>query len=120
MKNLLITKTLTFKPDDPTLPLGKYVFQRVRPGLGNLPDRPHLDLQLRRHVIPTDPQTIAQIARRDLFRAAVARWRAPLPGDLDRWKTTAQNRSIPVFNAALSDVLLNYHLDGGLLVKNNP
>ena len=120
MKNLLITKTLTFKPDDPLLPLGKYVFQRVRPGYGNLIDRPRLDLQLRRHVVPTDPKTVAQMARRALFAAAVARWRAPIGDDMERWSTTAQNRSIPVFNAALSDVLLNFHLDGGLLVKNNP
>lgn len=120
MKNLLITKTLTFKPDDPLLPFGKYVFQRVRPGFGNLPDRPRLDLQLRRHVVPTDPKTVAQMARRALFAAAVARWRAPMAGDLDRWSNDAQNRAIPVFNAALSDVLRNYHLSGGVLVKNNP
>lgn len=119
MKALLITKTLTFKPADPLLPLGKYVFQRVRPGYGNLPDRPALDLQLRRHVIPIDPKTAAQMARRALFAAAVARWRAPIGDDMERWKTNAQNRSIPVFNAAVSDVLRNYHLDGGLLVKNN-
>ena len=118
MKFLLITKTLTFKPDDPALPFGKYVFQRVAPGKGNLPDRKALDLQLRRHVIPIDPMTPAQIARRDLFRAAVARWRAPMGDDLDRWELIAQKRSIPLFNACLSDILKNWHLEGAILVKN--
>ena len=118
MKNLLITKTLTFKPDDPLLPFGKYVFQRVSPGTGNLPDRPRLDLQLRRHVIPYDPMTPAQITRRDLFRAAVGRWRAPIGDDLDRWELIAHSRNIPLFNAALSDILKNYHLEGSTLVKN--
>ena len=118
MKNLLITKTLTFKPDNPLLPHGKYVFQRVAPGKGNLPDRPALDLQLRRHVIPLDPMTPAQIARRDLFRAAVARWRSPIGDDMDRWHLIARRRSIPLFNACLSDILKNWHLESGVLVKN--
>lgn len=115
---LLITQSLTFTPDNPPRPHGRYTFQRVRPGLGNVPSRPSLDLQLRRHVVPLDPKTPAQIARRDLMRAAVARWRASTSQDKAEWKIIAQNRSISVFNAAISDTLNNYHLDGGLLVKN--
>lgn len=115
---LMITKTLTFQPEDPPRPLGKYVFQRVAPGRGNVTTRTRRDLQIRVHVIPFDPMTPAQIARRDLFRAAVARWRAPVGDDMARWKRIALNRSIPVFNAALSDILRNYHLDGLVLVKN--
>ena len=118
MKALLITKTLTFTPDDPPRPFGKYVFQRVKPGLGNISGRSGLDLQLRAHVIPLDPKTPAQLARRALFAAAVGRWRSPLAGDMERWEKTAQNRSIPVFNAALSDVLSNFHLVEGVLVPN--
>jgi hypothetical protein len=97
---------------------GRYVFQKTAPGLGNIPGFPAADRQMRRHVVPLDPMTASQIARRDLFRAAVARWRAPVGDDMQRWKIIAENRSIPVFNACLSDILSNYHLSGGLLVKN--
>lgn len=117
-KATLITGTLTFKPNDPTLPLGKYVFQRVAKGQGNLPDRPTLDLQLRRHVIPLDPMTPAQLARRALMAAAVARWRARTSADLERWAPIAKNKNIPLFNACCSDTLKNYHLVGGILVEN--
>ena len=118
MIHLLITGTLTFDPADPLKPLGKYVFQRVRPGFGNLPDRKALDLQLRRHVVPIDPKTSAQMARRALMAAAVARWHARTPADLERWKPIAHERNIPMFNACCSDTLKNYHLSGGILVEN--
>ena len=114
---LLITKTLTFTPTNPPRPHGKYVFQRVAPGKGNIAGRPAWDLQLRAHVIPVDPQTPAQVARRDHFRAAVAFWHASTAQDREQWKKTAENRSIPVFNAALSDLLQNYNYVDGLLVK---
>lgn len=118
MKYLTITKTLTFEPEELGLPFGKYVFQRVAPGRGNVPGRPRADLQLRRHVIPADPETPAQIARRDLFRAAVERWHARTPSDLDHWKQTAHKKRIPLFNACLSDTLKHYHLENGVLVHN--
>lgn len=114
---MTITKTLTFQPTNPPRPHGKYVFQRVAPGRGNVAGRPAWDLQLRAHVIPIDPMTPAQIARRDHFRAAVALWHASTNQDKEQWKKTAQNRSIPVFNACLSDLLRNYILVDGVLVK---
>jgi hypothetical protein len=117
-KSLLITKTLTFKPTNPPRPQGKYVFQRVRPGLGNVAGFPGAYLQLRAHVIPFDPKTPAQIARRDLMRAAVARYRTPEGDDLIRWKKIARARNIPLFNAACSDILRNFTLQGGNLVPN--
>jgi hypothetical protein len=118
MKNLLITGTLTFKPDDPLLPLGRYVFQRVTPGKGNLPERHALDLQLRRHVIPLDPKTAPQLGRRALMAAAVARWHATAPEDRQQWASAAKDRNIPLFYACVSDTLRNYHLEAGVLVKN--
>jgi len=118
MRTLLITGTLKIQPPGTSDPPRKMVFQRVRAGLGNLPDFPGLNVQLRQHVIPVDPKTSAQIARRDLMRAAVAFWHASTTQDKDAWKITAQKRHISVFNACISDVLRNYHLDGGVLVKN--
>lgn len=116
--HLLITQSLNFEPVDPPRPAGRYTYQRVKPGLGNVTGRQERDLQLRTHVIPFDPMTPAQIARRDLMRAAVAFWHVATSQDKEAWKITAQKRQISVFNACVSDVLKNYHLDGGLLVKN--
>ena len=115
---LLITKPLTFAPTNPPRPLGKYVFQRVRPGFGNVTGRKARDLQLRLHVIPLAPMPAAQLARRALMAAAVTRWHASTDQDKAEWKINAQNRSISVFNASISDTLKNYHLEAGILVKN--
>lgn len=107
LDTLLITGTLTFKPANPLLPKAKYVFQRVAPGAGNLTERPGLDLQMRRHVIPVDPMTPAQLARRALMAAAVARWHATPPQDRQQWAGLAKSRSISLFNASVSDYLKN-------------
>lgn len=107
MENLLITGTLTFDPPDPLKPAGKYVFQRVAPGKGNLPGHPAFDLQLRRHVIPFDPMTPAQLARRALLAAAVARWHATAPAERQQWAGIAKQRKISLFNASVSDYLKN-------------
>lgn len=120
MKYLHITGTLKMTPPGTVEPPRKMVFQRVRPGLGNLPEFPGLALQLREHVIPADPRTPAQVARRNLMAAAVARWRARTPADVTAWTIISRARNIPLFNACCSDTLRNYHLDGGTLVKNNP
>ncbi len=117
MKALLITKTLTFKPDDPLLPFGKYVFQRVAPGKGNLPEFVGVNLQLRRHVIPLDPQTPAQLGRRALARAAVQRWRDTPEQGRQQWQPLAKRKSVSLFNACMSDTLTNYMLVNGVLVK---
>ncbi len=105
MEHLLITKTLTFKPDDPLLPFGKYVFQRVAPGKGNIPSRPALDLQLRRHVVPPDPRTPAQLARRDKMRQAVLIWHGLSDAEKLEWKARGTARRISGFNAFVSAVL---------------
>lgn len=118
MKYLELTGTLKFKPADPLLPLAKYTFQRTAPAKGNLKGFGLFDRQMRRHVIPLDPKTLSQVARRDLMRAAVARWHASTAQDKNQWKSDALNRAISVFNASIADTLKNYHLVNGVLVKN--
>lgn len=115
---ILITGTLKMTPPGTVDPPVKMVFQRVRAGLGNAGKFGSMDVQLRQHVIPADPKTAAQIARRDLMRAAVARYRAMTGIDLDPFKKTAEKRRISVFNAVVSDTLKNYHLSGGVLTPN--
>lgn len=115
---MLITGTLKMTPPGTVAPPVKMVFQRVRAGLGNAGKYGSMDVQLRQHVVPADPKTAAQMARRDLMRAAVARYRAMTGIDLDPFKKTAEKRRITVFNAVISDTLRNYHLSGGVLTPN--
>ena len=117
---MLITGTLKMTPPGTVAPPVKMVFQRVRAGLGNAGKYGSMDVQLRQHVVPADPKTTAQMARRDLMRAAVARWHSMTTKDKDAFQKTAENRAITVFNAVISDTLRNYHLVGGTLTKNNP
>lgn len=116
--NLLITGTLTMSPPGTQDQPKKFVYQRVAMDKGNLPPKSNTGHQLRAHVIPFDPKTSAQIARRDLMRAAVLRWRSPMEGDMETWKRIAVRRNIPIFNAAVSDILKHYHLENGDLVPN--
>jgi hypothetical protein len=118
MKNFLITQTLTFQPDDPPRPLGKYVYQRVAPGKGNVTARPAKDLQLRAHVIPIDPHTPNQVARRLLLAAAVARWHATPLQEREQWRPLANARALTLYMASISDTLTNYHLVNGELQPN--
>lgn len=97
---------------------GRYTFQRVRAGFGNLPGGTGYDMQIRRTVTPADPMTPAQMARRALMAAAVARWHAMTTQDKAAFEKKAENRSITVFNAVISDTLKNWHLVDGVLVQN--
>jgi len=120
LNSLDLTGTLTLGPGlAPGLP-GRYVYQRTAPGKGNLPGTGNFSKQLRRHVIPYDPATTAQMARRALMAAAVARWHASTDQDKAAWKINAQNRFISVFNACISDTLRNFELIAGVLTKKTP
>lgn len=67
--------TLTFQREgDPGVL--KWVFQRVGKGFGNIPMRKKYDLQLRRHVVGLNPQTVPQQAQRNRMTVAVAAWQA--------------------------------------------
>lgn len=100
--SLEIRGTIEFCPVEPPRPCGKYVFQGVKPGLGNVPNRKHKDLQLRRHVIPFDPKTPQQIMRRTAFRIAIYEWRAlPLAQQI-QWHEFGRGSRLPGYNRFLS------------------
>jgi hypothetical protein len=101
-KSIQVRGTLTFAPDDPPRPLDRYVVQRVRAGLGNVGADPTLQTQIRRHVIPLDPQTAPQLARRALFTAAVLAWHALPPADRAYWRDRGAKHGLPGFNAFIS------------------
>jgi len=74
-----IKGNLSLTPTDPPRQAGLYVFQRVRRGLGNITADKNRGMQLRRHVVPRDPKTPAQLARRSKFAQAIIAWRSASP-----------------------------------------
>lgn len=105
MKTLTISGTLSFCPTNPPRPCGKYVYQRVRAGLGNVAGVPLNNLQLRAHVIPYDPMTPAQLACRQRMRDAVAGWHLLTPEQKAQWRSAANLTMISPFNAYISAYL---------------
>lgn len=105
MPFLSITGTLSFCPTNPPRPCGKYVYQRVAPGLGNVEGVPLDNLQLRAYVIPADPKTPAQLARRNLFSLAVSGWHSLTEEQRWAWRDAGARRNISSFNAYISAYL---------------
>lgn len=89
---------------DPTAPGGsrRVVFQRVGRGLGNVPGSPLRNLQVRRHVVPADPRTLAQQARRLHLKNAVAAWHLLTPEEKLAYVPDAKRRRITPFNQFIS------------------
>lgn len=97
--------SLNFCPTAPPRPCGRYVYQLTHPGGGNVPGDPTGRLQLRRWVIPADPRTPPQLARRVAFAAAVAAWQSMPQEAKDSWRTPGKARNLPAYHAFLSAYL---------------
>lgn len=80
----LITKTVIFKREGDTT-TKKWVYQRVLPRWQSFPLNEARGLQLRRHVIPSDPKTAAQLARRAWFKAGCTYWNSLTEAQKDAW-----------------------------------
>jgi hypothetical protein len=83
---------------DPAQPPIKKVAQRVGLGLGNVPGDPARRQQIRAHVIPLDPKTPAQLARRAHFAAAMAAWASLDPSQRAAWNADARPLKISGVN----------------------
>ena len=105
MASLLITGTLTECDGAQPPTCEKVVYQRVRRGLGNAGQVGAYDLQRRAHVIPADPMTAPQLARRSLFATAVAAWQALAPAERLAWRDIGAPRGLPGYHAFLSSFL---------------
>jgi hypothetical protein len=99
---LKIHGTLWFCPSSPPRPCGKYVYQGVAPGKGNIPGNPKKDTQLRRYVVPFDPRTAPQLSRRARFAAAVAAWHTLGPAEKKAWRQRGESRRLPGYQAFIS------------------
>lgn len=80
----------------------KVVYQKVAPGKGNLPGTGDYAYQRRRHVIPADPRTPAQVARRATFAAAVTEWQAMTDDQRRAWRAAAAGLAISGYNLYIS------------------
>lgn len=96
---------LRFTPTDPPRPAGRYVYQRVLAGLGNVQADPTRRLQLRRWVQGTYSNTAAQLQRRAVFRLAAVSWRHLSVTDKAHWKALGKRRRITSYNAYISHAL---------------
>lgn len=79
------------------------VYQRTGKGYGNLNRPGRHDLQLRRHVVPTDYRTEAQVRCRARLAAATAAWQALSEPERESWRTLARKRRMTGFNLFVRD-----------------
>lgn len=99
--------TVTECTDDPAPVCAKYVYQRVAPGAGNIAGDPTRSHQRRRYVIPADPRTVPQLARRHLFKLAVIAYHVtPEAYDAEARRIQVA-RHLPYYHAWLSAYLKN-------------
>jgi hypothetical protein len=89
--------------------IGDYVYQRVRPGTGNVPDDPTGSLQLRRHVPTSTSNTPAQQITRTRFAAATAAWHQLEPADKHNWNAIGAKKRISGYNAYISMWIKKHH-----------
>lgn len=80
----------------------KWVYQRTGSGFGNLGARGARDLQIRRHVIPHNPRTPAQVDRRAWLRIAVQAWREMNQDERSEWKALGASRALPGYSTFIS------------------
>lgn len=103
LKSITPAGTISITPTNPQRPAGKYVYQRVRRGLGNVVGHPNRALQLRSHVIPFDPRTLAQRRQRAHMRNAVSAYHAATEQEKRAHHADAIVRQVTDFNAFVSN-----------------
>lgn len=85
--------------------IGDRVYQHVRAGLGNVEGDKSRTLQNRAYVPHNGSHSSAQLARRALFRAAVAAWHTLTTDQQKQWHYDAQHHRITGFNLFISHQL---------------
>jgi hypothetical protein len=103
--NLKITGKLIVAPSDPVRPLAKYVFQGCAPGTGNITSDLTRSTMVRTHVIPSDPQTPAQLAQRARISAAVSAWHALPQPDKDALQAPASKLGLAAYHLFIRNFL---------------
>lgn len=82
--------------------LGAYVYQRVAPGLGNVPDIPSADLQKRLWVKSPKTSSPALDANRAKFAAGVTAWRNASAETIAQFEQYGSDHGLSGYNAFIS------------------
>ena len=82
--------------------LGDVVYQRVKPGLGNVAEDPTRSLQVRRYVPNHPGNSPAQAVQRSKFAGATAAWRALTAEQKMAWNDDAKGRGVSGWNLFIS------------------
>lgn len=99
----------TITEDDPDNP-GQTIrvcYQRVAPGLGNLPGDGSYNRQRRRVVTVTNPHSEKQTAIRAKLTNAVAAWQQLSTAEREQWQTIGAHRALPGYNAFIANHMRN-------------
>ncbi len=82
-----------------------YVYQRVKPGLGNVTCSVKKNLQLRLNPPQFDPQTPAQLTQRQKLINANSAWHLLSPGEKDLWREIGKNKHLPGYQTFISAMI---------------
>lgn len=99
---------LTGVPEGTTLPAGKYIYQKTKPGLGNIPGDKTRRLQVRRWTVQTNPRTAAQREARMAFRLGVTAWKKKSESEKEAWRAPGLKLGLNRFQAFMRDWMKTY------------
>jgi hypothetical protein len=81
----------------------KFVYQRVRKGLGNIPTRGRMDLQFRIEPPRIDKKSATQLQGRARITAAVAQWQGMTVAEKDVFRQRAKRLCMSGYNLSIRD-----------------
>lgn len=100
--------TVTLPPDATHPTARKVVFQGASHQTANYWTKTGQPRKIRAHVVPLDPKTAPQLARRAHMRAGVLIWQAMTTEQKAQWRKIAEQRGITGYNAFCSHWLKQY------------
>lgn len=116
---------LTGIPEGTALPFGKYIYQKTKAGLGNVPGDSTGRLQIRAWAPQFNPQTPAQRESRMAFRIGVAAWQKKSESEKEDWRAPGLKLGLNRFQAFMRDWMKTYWsekmailLDAGIYTPN--
>lgn len=89
--------TLSGVPFGSNMPDARYVYQKTKPGLGNVPGDKTRTLQIRLQPAQYNPRTTQQVLNRLRFQAGVAAYKALTTEEKSEWKRQGRLKKLNGF-----------------------